>query len=183
VITTAENRKIPAQRIRFSVRTLLVVVLGVAFLLWGGREAYDRYHSIPLADAVSEFNSQARDSEVGRYEPLLTQSEVTSVIRAQLPLASATPEVNAIFRRIGAKERLPKGARFESIPESVDENGTHIVWWIRLFVPQGQHGGYALAIRDTNDPAVLRTELTSKLTNLDIINARERYQSGRHESN
>jgi hypothetical protein len=99
---------------------------------------------------------------------------VISAINKQMPLADASPAMNATFARIAKSQRAPEGSQLNSIEYYTDEKGQHVVWWIRFIVRSGEIGGYALAIRDNYDPAILKIHPSNSLSNSDILQVRER---------
>jgi hypothetical protein len=145
------------RRLRFSVRALLVLMFAVAVSLWAARAAYERRDSISLADAVGAFNASAQSSDIGKYEPPLTEKETIGAISRQLPLPGATAEMNAIFSKIARTGRIPKGAFIDDIPTYQDGNTRpKVVWWIDLTVMTRDHSGYRMRIRKTDDPVAAR---------------------------
>jgi hypothetical protein len=143
------------RRFQFGMRTMLLLVLASALLLWFGRVAYQRYNSIALRDAISAFNVRVQNNSVGKHEPPLTESEVIAAINEQLPTLDATAHVRSIYRRIAATGRLPLDAELDEIPGYQPRNGpSRDVWWINLNVMTGPTSGYGLRIRETNDPKV-----------------------------
>jgi hypothetical protein len=163
---------------------MLVFVFLTAILLWAGRAVYDRYHTVALTDLVAEFNTNSKaHTEVGPYEPALTTEELVAAINKQMPLLDASSMINATFARIAKSHRAPEGSKLDSIEFYTDQKGQHVVWWIRFMIRSTDGGGYALAIRDNNDPAILSIHPTHSISNVDILEARERYQNGQHKLN
>jgi hypothetical protein len=170
--------------LRFTMRAMLVFVFVIAMLLWSGREIYDRYHSVSLADLVATFNEHSKaNTEVGPYEPPLTTDELVSAINKKIPLLDASPAINATFAKIAKSQRAPEGSKLDSIELYTDEKGQHAVWWIRFIIQSSDRVGYALAIRDNNNPAILTIHPTHSISNVDILEVRERYQNGQHKLN
>jgi len=177
----AENQLISKRHVRFSMRTLLLMVLVLAALLWCVPEAFERYRSVPIADAIVIFNTRAQNSSVGRYEPPLTEREVIAAIMAQLPALKASSQVNSIYQKIASTRRLPEGAGFYEIPGFQPRNGPQqVVWWINLDVSTGKNSGYGLRIRETNDPVAARNGTAG--TYLDKVQLSE-VPDGKFESN
>lgn len=142
---------------------MLLVVLVVALMLWAGPEIYQRVTSIPLIDAIANFNARAQSSSVGKYEPPLTENEVIAAIQAQLPTLEASPRVKSIYQKIANTRRLPRGGTFNDIPAYQPRSGPQqIVWWINLEVMTGKNTGYGLRIRNTDDPVAAKNQIVGK---------------------
>jgi hypothetical protein len=180
----AENQVTSKRRMRFSMRALLLVVLVLAITLWAGLEIVERYNSFPLSDAIDNFNTSAQGNIVGKYEPPLTESEVITSIKSQLPTLESSEQVKSIYRRIVNTRRLPKGADFHAIPAFQPRNGPQqIVWWINLEVSTGKNTGYGLRIRETDDPVWATNQTaTTSVTSPDKVQLSE-FLDGKSESN
>ena len=137
--------------LRFGISTLLLAVALVAILM--GHSLYEWYTSTPLSDSVAAFNATASDHPVGRHEPPITEKEIVSAIRSQLPTLRASDQVKAIYTRIAQTRRLPRGASLSSIDGYSPSSGEdYTVWWINLSVVTGPQFQFSLRIRANDNP-------------------------------
>lgn len=140
-------------RVRFGIRTLILIIAVAAVLIVAGRSLYHRYTTIPLSQSVAAFNATASEHPVGRHEPPLTEEEIVKAIEAQLPTLDASDKVKSIYSRIAKSRRLPLDADLDPIPGYSPSSGErYTVWWINLNVMTGPNSGYGLRIRETDNP-------------------------------
>jgi len=131
---------------------LLATTLIVCCLV-AGPKLYDWYTSVPLSEAVADFNSVASRHEVGKHEPPITEKEIVTAIESQLTNLAASAHVKDLYERFVRTHRLPRGARLDSISGSGSSSGEdRTVWWINLDVMTGPKSGYAMRIRETMNP-------------------------------
>jgi hypothetical protein len=149
--------------LRFGLGRMLLAVATAAVILGGSTLLYRWWTAkptIPLANAVAQFNQFATSNRVGTLEPPLTDAEVISSIQIQLSeipgtLGKGTFDIHDIFERIAKTQRLPRDARLYAISDYQSADAPpRPVWWINLDVPLGNDVGYKLRIRETNDPVV-----------------------------
>lgn len=145
---------------RFSLRTLLLSFMFLSVMIWASVALYFWYTTIPtwpLKDAITEFNADAMNDRVGEHEPPLTEAEVISSIKAQLPSLKSDPEVYAVYERIIKTGQIPRAARLyfmSSYLPTNDDSPARDVWWINLRVMPFRHSNYGLHIRQNNTPAI-----------------------------
>jgi hypothetical protein len=109
----------------------------------------------PLSFAVSRFNIDARDSKAGALEPPLTENEVTSAIRTQLPNLVSKPAVHAIYQNILDTGRLPPASTLTYFDSWERTNvPKQMVWWINLNVEIEKDHFYGLRIRQNMNPVI-----------------------------
>lgn len=138
---------------RFRLRTLVLAVAFVAILMVAGRNFYDWYTSTPLAESVFAFNARAKLDPIEMHEPPITEDEIVLAIESQLPTLDASDYVKAVSSRIARTRRLPRGASLDSIPGYMPSPGhRYTVWWINLNIITGPKSGYAMRIRETDNP-------------------------------
>lgn len=141
---------------RFNLKSAFVLFALIALLLAFGRWWYEWYYAtptIPLADAVASFNSEYAQDEVGRFEPPLTDAEVLTAIRTQLPGLQASDQIRSTFATIVRTQLVPQDARFHAMRQFQSRSRTdYTVWWINLDVKAGANLGYGLRIRENNAP-------------------------------
>jgi hypothetical protein len=141
---------------RFSVKSLLLAVALFAFVLVAGLFIHKwsvALPTIPLADAVTDFNTRHADDPVGKNEPALTEAEVVASITSQLPNLSASMQVKEIYSNIVRTRKIPRDASLHAMPGWELGDGTYYtVWWINLDVTTGRNSGYGLRIREDNAP-------------------------------
>jgi len=110
----------------------------------------------PLSAAIRAFNAEARQNEIGRDQPPLTEEEVVAAIRWwQLDRneAPVTDEEFAAFRRIADTRELPPGAEFEVLTGfQPNDEFVFTRWSVRIVMPRtaaGKSGWtYAYVVRD-----------------------------------
>lgn len=96
---------IAKSRVRFSLRLVLIAFVLLAIGLTAGIKFYNWYFSVPLADAVNEFNRRHAMSVNITWEDELSDS-----IRRQLPTLESSDEVKNILARIAETRTLPPQA-------------------------------------------------------------------------
>lgn len=149
------STKLP--RFRFGLRSLFIVILAFAVLLFAARECYEWYFTvpmIPLMDAVQAFNARAGEDPVGELQPPLTEDEIVASIQAQLPqlIASGHDQIAATYSESARTKMVPRSARIDFMTEFQLANGQRFtVWWINLDIVAGS-ARYALRIRENNNP-------------------------------
>jgi hypothetical protein len=143
-------------RFRFNLKSAFVLFALIAVLLVCSRWWYEWYYAtptMPLADAVARFNSEFGQDEVGRFESPLTDIEVLTAIRSQLPNLPASDQVKSIFAKIVRTQLVPQDASIYAMRQFQARNRTeYTVWWINLDIKVGKNFGYGLRIRENNAP-------------------------------
>jgi hypothetical protein len=132
--------------------------------------------TIPLADAVATFNARHKDDPVGQFEPPITEAEVITSIRTQLPNLLASKTVKSIYSDILRTSRIPHDASFHAISGwELRDGNRYTVWWINLDVRTGKDSGYGLRIRENNAP-VAKPKDEPKLERRDLLSMPEAIQ-------
>lgn len=150
----ATDRTTP--RLRFKLRSLLLLMLAFALCLWLGPIAYDRYTSVPLSALVDRFNAVNQDHQIGQHEPAITVDEVLAAIEVQLPSVGKESEHAArVYSKILRSKRAPATTVLDAIPGYSNGVDSWDVWWINLNVALGENAGYGLRIRHSNHPRTI----------------------------
>lgn len=103
ILTRMESTSDKEHWFRFRLTFVLIAFVVAAVLLTIGSKLYVWYHAtptMPLADAVREFNSRYASDSVRKHEPPITGREIVASIRAQLPTLAASQQVKNIFSEI-----------------------------------------------------------------------------------
>ncbi len=129
---------------RFSVRTLLLAVGGIALLIWAGLLLHARFTSVPLPEAIATANARLHELELPL--PPLTEADVIASIESQLP--KIPDRAQGIYRRIARTQRLPANAALDG-PTHTSKPGQ---WSVNLDVMYDAKKGYALRVYEGTEP-------------------------------
>ncbi len=151
------------RRLRFSLRSLLVITLLAAMLCWGGVTLYERRryeaNTMSLNLAIEGFNAIASADPIGSMEPKITEDEVLTAISSQVG-GVTNPRAKSIFEQIARARRIPLTTRLRSGNEYGPAEHRHTVWFVYLDVQTSGpipgttqiSSGYALPIRSNFHP-------------------------------
>ena len=149
-------------RFQFSLRLLLIAVAGSAAVFWLIRRLnVSHIPTVTLAQAINQFNLNARDNSVGALEPPLTEDEVLAPIQSQSSTTLARyPDVKPIFEEILRTKQIPADTRIYFIDgwQRAKNGPDQTVWWINLDVVTNRESkcGFALRVRENDAPAILK---------------------------
>lgn len=98
-------------KIRFSLRSLMLLTLVVCVALWTWPAVKYWYEATPLKREVTQFNQASRVGILGFRCADLTENEVLKAVRERLDALKTTEEERRIYAWILATGRLPKDSK------------------------------------------------------------------------
>ena len=93
--------------VRYSLRTLVVLVAIAALLFAIAQPIYDWLNSTPLSQSVALFNDQVASGQTAKNRPL-TEETVHAAIESELARREMPDDVSAILEKISKRNRLPR---------------------------------------------------------------------------
>jgi hypothetical protein len=143
--------------LRFRIITLLAAFVVVSLLLTIGISLYKWYHfvpTMPLADAVADFNARKFADPVGQDEPPLTETEVIKSIRSQLPLLHTFhSQLHKICSDIARTKRIPVTATLDGAYMIGDAPGyERQIDYRRIKLYIREKYSFSIIIRESNKP-------------------------------
>lgn len=141
---------------RFSLRFLLGFVVTVAVVIACSQYAYWRMNTIPIANAVAEFNSRSQRNTVGSQEPPITTEEVFHAIEKQLPTLNVDNETKRLLDVALRTSRLPMHAwlRARNSMTFGQPPKSYPIWWVDLHLDGGPASTSVVPVRATDRPSV-----------------------------
>jgi len=106
-------------KIRFSLRSLMLLTLVVCVALWTWPAVKFWYQSTPIEQRVTEFNQPTIDAFGFLRTYDLTEQEV---IETKVEAFKTTAEENRLLKQISSTKRIPKGSQF--VPGPLLQSGS-----------------------------------------------------------
>ncbi len=132
------------------MRAIVVVIAAMAFVMPGNLRA-DGPESVPLSEAVRQFNERCEKSGIGRDEQPLTPQAVVAAVRWEMLNRDKLAVSDETFRELGRIAEgapLPKGFDLEVLTRyEPNDEATFNVWSVRLRVPGGSLPGGTTCIK------------------------------------
>jgi len=119
--------------LRFSVRTMLIVLTLLAISIVGIQSYIEFQNSTPLELAVKKFNVRVMERYANAANsswPLLTSDDVIEHLQSNDKMVTEAPPIYAsIFQRIVKTKRVPKRLNFNVAPMSTVFQGSVVNSW------------------------------------------------------
>ena len=103
-----------------------------------------------LAEAISYFNTEAKESPTGVTQPPITEQECLSAISEFEKLEHVDEATKATIREVAETKKLPSNMYLRRFTRFDDEQEMHGVWWVRLCVENSGKRFHSIPIRTTS---------------------------------
>lgn len=105
--------------------------------------------SVPLVDAVKQFNDWAKTKQIGKTQPPLTADEIVAAIRGWDHERSAIPlDLYKVFQEIAETKKVPRAWHLTAFEHWKFNNFDFDVWRIEMTIATKPGSSYTLRIRD-----------------------------------